>query len=84
MNKVRTKQVQGWRLEELAFLTLTVVLSSEHRAGRRWQLRCPSLGLGHGRSHPAEPWTVSSPSPLYVTSSASIRDPPSLGVGTEA
>ena len=25
-----------------------MVLSSAHRAGRRWQLRCPCLGLGHG------------------------------------
>ena len=40
--------MRGWRLEELAFLTLTVVLTSEHREGRKWQPRCPSLGLGPG------------------------------------
>ena len=44
----------------------------------------PKPGVGTWRTHPADLLTVSRPpSPLSVPSSASIRDPPSLGVGTE-
>ena len=74
----------GCRLEEYAFITLTVVPSSEHSPGRCWQPRCPSLGLGHAGLHPAETWAHRRPpSSLAVPSSANIRDRPPLGVGIE-
>ena len=74
----------GCRLEEYAFITLTVVPSSEHSPGRCWQPRCPSLGLGHAGLHPAETWTHRRPPySLAVPSSANIRDRPPLGVGIE-